>query len=521
MTDDILNDDAAEGKKKRRLGRRRKKDKKPDDMAEKAPKAADDDGDSSSPLAGIRQWLVDSYNGIFKIVIEPQLPSWRVMGFMILAFLFGMFWAYNLNPVQFYDGAPHQMRDEFQDVYVIGVAASALSDVYGDEAVATLLDRVDDPAQRVQDIQAANQGRQIEVAMQEIADIAQDVDGQDAPSGGSLFGTIFQILLAIILFIAISWIIALAWGLLIGGYYDRARLAIKRRIVGESEDDIAARKTMAAERRRRDLQKQMDEDAKQAAASDLGPPVVSKPSIYFKGRAYDDSFAIEDANDMFLGEMGATIAKSIGDDQDLAAVELWLFDKDDFVKTYTKVFVSEHGYNDPVTMSDLETRVDDASTDIVVLKQGAEHTLESNNLIIKAKVVEIEPGTDSSLPPNSHFEGLTIQMQAFQKSGDTVPTPAAAPSAASGGLPDVSQYEIGPPPTMPGSSSTPPAPPPPASSGGLPDVSEYEIGPPPEGAKPLTPPPMDQQPPSNLPPIDDDDEDDPFGGTGDFTPVGR
>ena len=46
----------------------------------------------------------------------------------------------------------------------------------------------------------------------------------------------------------------------------------------------------------------------------FGPPVVRHVSIYTPGRAYDDSFSIEDAtkDDEFLGECGATISETIG-----------------------------------------------------------------------------------------------------------------------------------------------------------------------------------------------------------------
>ena len=59
-----------------------------------------------SALGRLKNWLIDSYNGLFKIVIQPQLPKRRLTGFMILAFLLGMVWAYSIKPVQYYDGAP-------------------------------------------------------------------------------------------------------------------------------------------------------------------------------------------------------------------------------------------------------------------------------------------------------------------------------------------------------------------------------------------------------------------------------
>jgi hypothetical protein len=74
--------------------------------------------------------------------------------------------------------------------------------------------------------------------------------------------------------------------------------------------------------------------------AELGEPVTRKMSVFLMGRGqYDDSFEIEDQNDMFLGECGAAIAETIGEGSPtkVAAIEVWLFDKDDFVRTLTGV----------------------------------------------------------------------------------------------------------------------------------------------------------------------------------------
>lgn len=499
MTDDIHNDDGLEPEDKKRRSRRKK---------EKANKA---DGEGGGGF-NLRQWLIDSYNGVFKIVIQPQLPTLRVLGFMIIAFLFGMFWAYQPAGVKFYDGAPHQMREEHQDQYVIGVAASALARLYDDAGIAQLLERVDDPAERIQRL-INERGGQTAAALEEIQYIAQTVEGRDAPTAGNFLTSILQFILGTGAFALIANIFALVWGLLIGGFVERAWLTLKKRFVGESEEDKRARETMEGERRRREIAKQMAEESKTAVLSDLGAPLVNKPSVYFKGRPFDDSFAIENADDMFLGETGAATAKVIGDSGELAAVEVWLFDKDDVGKTYTKVFVTEYGFSDPVMMADLQNRVDNPASDIGVLRTGSELTLESTNLVLKAKVAEAINGSKPDLPPNSHVDNLTIQMQAWQKSsqvsGATTPVATIPPPPPASGLRDLSDYEIDPMPPTPQQtvpSSYAPLPTPPA--GGLRDLSDYQIDPLP----PVQPPPPVRYP---------EDDDDPFGGRADFTPKGN
>ena len=536
MADDILNDDGLEedGKQKKRRGRRNKKEKAP--AAAQAQPNPGGDGDEEKGGKSLSERVVDLWNMI-KIVGFPKFPSGRIMAALIAAFFLGILAAsVPLSPssVEFYNGSPYQMQDIFQDQYVLGVAASAVAGTYDQSSIENLLREVEAPSERIAALQEQYAGTPVSQGLDLIAPWADGIDGKTAPSSPNIFGSLLQIIFVVILFVVLVLLFAVVWGYWIVSWLH----AFWERIRPKSEEDIAkiadAKKAADERRKAAELRRQMEEEAASAAATDLGAPLITRPSIYTKGRAYDDSFAIEDADDMFLGETGATIAKTIGEGQDLAAVEVWLFDKDDFVKTYTKVFVSEHGYNDPVTMSDLEARVDDKA-DIMVLKPGTEVQLESNNLLVKAKVVDVQPGTDSSLPPNSHFEGMTIQMQAWEKNAEASPAAAPAggavppPPPPSGGLPDLSSYEIGPPPEMPSSSGATPPPPPPAtpSSSGQRDLSDYEIGPPPPGVKPLTPPPMGQSggtppppAPGTLPPFDDDDEDDPFGGTGDFTPSG-
>lgn len=487
---------------------------------------------SASPFTRFRNWLLDSYNGLFKIVIQPQLPSLRFMMLGLIAFLLGMVWAYNIAPIQFYNAAPSQLSPSARDQWVRFVAIS-YPDVYNEEEAVRLLRQVEDPAGTVQrliesDAGVANgQPLRITVELQEIQDIAQQAQpGIEAPSQGSILSSIFTFIIAAIAYLIIINVFALAWGLLIGGFFERGYQTIKKRIVGESEDDKRARIEMEGIRQRKELQARMiEESAKEAASSEYGPPIMQRISPYQKGRAYDDSFAIEDNNDMFLGECGATIAKTIGNN-DLAAVEIWLFDKDDFVRTLNKLFVSEHVYNDPVARSELESKVENPQTDIVMVTPDATINLETDNLLVRAKIMEFEYGSDADLPPNSHFESMNIRVEGWEKSSTEggTSTPAVPPPVpAASGLPSLDSYEIGPPPDLPSADSNPTqtaAVPPstPASSGSRP-LDSYEIGPPPElpDNKPAPPPP-----PSSVPgQATQNEEDDPFGGTGDFTPIGR
>lgn len=486
-----------------------------------------------SPIQRFRNWLIDTYNGLFKIVIQPQLPKPRTSLFLALAFVFGLVWAYIIVPVQFYDAGVSQLSSSQRDLYIILVAGSSEAGFYSDADVVNLIGQVENPAANVQRL-INEQSGQVQAALQSILPLAEQAGpGTPAPSPGSIITDILSFIGAIVLFVVLVNVISLVWGLLIGGFVER----FLARLRPESDEDRSAKATIGEMRRRKELEEQFkQESAVEVSGNPYGAPVMQRISGYIKGRAYDDSFAIEDANDMFLGECGATVAKTIGETGELAAVEIWLFDKEDFVRTLTKVFVSEHAYNDPMIRSELEPKVENPATDLVIARPGAVITLETDQLMMQARIADLQMGA-GPLPPNSYFEGLTIQMQAWDKSGSVPATGAPPPTPAAAGLPSLDSYEIGPPPTMPGTTQPSPASqpqsPPPAQPMQPPPMQPQS--PPP--AQPLQPPPMrpqspppaqPMQPPPGMPgqgqpfpPEPDEDDDDPFGGTGDFTPLGR
>ena len=466
-----------------------------------------------SLITRFRNWLLDSYNGLFKIVIQPQLPSLRVLIFCTIAFVLGLIWAYSVAPVKFYNAAPHQLSSGARDQWVKFVANS-YPDSYGEETTIRLLREIEDPVGTIDRLIASDtsaQPEQVTINLQNIRPLAEQAQpGTDAPSGGSIIASILGFIFAVLAYIIIVNVFALLYGLLIGGFVIQITSRIRKMIYGETEADKRSRAAIEGIKARKVLEQKMrEESAQESQTSSFGPPLTQRMSPYQKGRAYDDSFAIEDANDMFLGECGATIKKTIGDNE-LSAIEIWLFDKEDFVRTLTKYFVSEHAYNDPVTRSELESEIN-SPDDIIIANKGSEIIIETDQIRMRARVIDITYGTDPSLPPNSYFESINLQMEAWEKTGVSKSVPAAVPVPAASGLPSLDSYEIGPPPTMP--SATPP---PTSAASGLPSLDSYEIGPPPTMPSGTT-----QAPPPSFPPPPQDEDDDPFGGTGDFTPIGR
>lgn len=440
----------------------------------------------------LRQWLIDSYNGLYKIVLEPYMPRRKTIAFLIAGFLIGLIWAYTLAPVVLIDADPSSLDQSWQDEWVRLIAdryeavqALSIPSEQFEARIITLLAAVDNPLGIMERLQATDPNFN---ASPDLLFLAQQAEpGAAPPQQPSLWANLAPFIIGPLVITIVAVILWLLWGLLIYGNF--VEPIVKRMRGGTQASDASTLATIASIK----AAKQAEADARSTVIdSDLGEPVTRRMSVYLMGRGqYDDSFEIEDKNEMFLGECGSTIAETIGTGQPdkVTAVEVWLFDKDDFVRTMTNVFATEYAYNDPAIRSKLETK-----GDIVLIKPGAITVLETNTLRLQARVVDMAYG-EGPLPPNSYLEKFTMELAVWRK-----PNVGAAP-AAPGTTP--AAIPMTPPPAAPTSYA---APPPPVSS--PPQVQPYA---------PPAPPPRDL--PGETQPRRPRQEDDPFGGTGDFTPI--
>ncbi|MYD11058.1 MAG: hypothetical protein F4X02_13575 [Chloroflexi bacterium] len=223
-----------------------------------------------------------------------------------------------------------------------------------------------------------------------------------------------------------------------------------------------------------------------------GVPVLRALSTYVKGNNLDDSFAIElppDAGGQFLGECGVSGATQVGNE--LQSVEFWGFDMAS-QETLTKVFAAPAALHDPALHAAVASRVSNAGADIVAAEPGARLVLDSGAIHIQARVKSVVCNYGGGTP-NSGIESLQIEILAWHK--QTVPSsmPASGyPAPANSPFNEYAEMQFGPP-----SETTSPSPPPggsmsaprPASSAGQPAPKRPE-----------------------------DEEEDPFGGTGNFMP---
>lgn len=146
-------------------------------------------------------------------------------------------------------------------------------------------------------------------------------------------------------------------------------------------------------------------------------PLARFQTTYAFGHdSFDDSFSIENANGDFLGECGVGISESIGTDspKNVTALEVWLFDKND-IRTVTKVVMSDHAFFDEALKAKLAPKGEP-----VLARENETIVLETASLIINAEIRDLQYGT-GTLPPQSYFEQITIELSAWAKEGDYAP----------------------------------------------------------------------------------------------------
>ena len=144
------------------------------------------------------------------------------------------------------------------------------------------------------------------------------------------------------------------------------------------------------------------------------PPLGHFVTSYALGNdVYDESFSIESPTGDFLGECGVGISETIGvgDPDKVTAFEVWLFDKND-IRTVTTVLMSEYAFNDQELRARLATK-----GEAVLAQPNQVITLETLTLRIDAMVTETMYGTGEP-QPNSFFERMTIELVSRSKKAD-------------------------------------------------------------------------------------------------------
>lgn len=141
-------------------------------------------------------------------------------------------------------------------------------------------------------------------------------------------------------------------------------------------------------------------------------PLLHELSTYILAdQQFDDSFPIERADGDFLGDCGLQISTYVNryDPDKVTALRLWLFDAHD-LRTASALLASE----DAVTDAASRPKEPQASPPQLATP-GAVVTLETGTLRLRAQVLAMRYGFADTLPQNSFFDHLVVEIAVFEK----------------------------------------------------------------------------------------------------------
>ncbi len=310
---------------------------------------------------------------------------------VILGLIVGLLIGWVVWPVQWTNGTPEVLRPDLQDDYLRMAIQSYSRTGNIDEAVNRWKDLGDAAGPALTRVQA--DPREVDPnAIQQYATAIQAATGASpvappAEAGGSPFSQalIYASLAVLVILIGV------------GAFYV---VRLLRKNTGPVTPVMQGA----------EISRQVEKTDFQSLG--LAPPITQTMTTYVLGDdLYDESFSIDTGGGEFLGEYGVGVSETIGvgEPKKVAALEIWLFDKND-IKTATKVLMSEHAYNDPNIRARLEPK-----GELVVVKPQEQVLLETATLQLLATVVDMEYGT-GAMPQKSYFERITLELAVWPRS---------------------------------------------------------------------------------------------------------
>lgn len=431
-------------------------------------------------------------------------PKRSAVLLVLLGMVIGMATAYVVIPTEFTGASPRHMSPLAIQQWVRMVAVGHSPDLrYDDSNALLVLQQIPNPKSVVEGLANSSRVPAAErAALEALTEIAgyDRLVGSIAPQDPGLLGSSLQIILTLAVVALAVPALTIAGRMILPGSgaggasrpQEDAALAAKSPQVSPSTD-IASEPYQAYNDARPAAPWADDETEKSGRLHpQYGQPVLQTLSTYVKGQNYDDSFAIEmgpEQGNQFLGECGISVATRVGNE--LQSVEFWGFDMAS-QETITKVFAAPAALSDPALAAAVGNRVTDPTTDIIAATPGAKLIVDNSAIQIQAEIKSVLCNYGGGTP-NSGIETLQIEVLAWHKRSQGASLPAAGyPAPASSPFNEYADLQLTPP-----TQTASPAPPPPA--GGM-------------GAEPR---PAGASQPAKRP---EDDEDDPFGGTGNFMP---
>jgi len=312
---------------------------------------------------------------------------------VILGLILGLIFAWGIWPVQWTNGTPADMREDLQKDYL-----RMTIDSYnrtGDTVKATeRWNNLGESKDRIYGLVQTDPAYLNPADIQQFAGVIQSSTGVPVqpftPPAEGQSGTS-----SLVLYGSIAVVVILA---AVGGFY---AFRLLRKNTGP----------MTAVMQGAEISRQVEKTDFQSLG--LAPPITQTMTTYVLGDdLYDESFSIDTGGGEFLGEYGVGVSETIGvgEPKKVAALEIWLFDKND-IKTATKVLMSEHAYNDPNIRARLEPK-----GELVTVKPQEQVLLETATLQLLATVVDMDYGT-GAMPQRSYFERITLELAIWPRSG--------------------------------------------------------------------------------------------------------
>jgi hypothetical protein len=312
---------------------------------------------------------------------------------VVLGLLLGLIIGWGIWPVQYSDATPDALRTDLQQDYL----RMTIDSYYRNGNTNLAMERYNNLGEYAASTYSyllTDPGYLSPADVQGFGQMVQTVTGQPIavppPGTEESSGTGSQLLI----FAAVAVLLVL---LAVGGYY-------VYRLLRKNSGSVTP-------------VMQATEVSKQAERTDfqsmgLAQPITQTMTTYVLGDdLYDESFSIDTAGGEFLGEYGVGVSETIGvgEPKKVAALEVWLFDKND-IKTATKVLMSEHAYNDPNIRARLEPK-----GELIVVKPREQVLLETKTLQLLATVVDMEYGAGAA-PQKSYFERITLELAVWPRS---------------------------------------------------------------------------------------------------------
>ncbi|MGD8731535.1 MAG: hypothetical protein PVH92_06640 [Anaerolineales bacterium] len=354
---------------------------------------------------------------------------------LIFGILLGVLYAWVLNPVEWVNGTPEDLREDLREEYLRmvvdsyelnGNAEKALDRYnelgeFKDEALAQVAEVPEDVSPSALQKFQALVAVEVPVVESETGetDLEEPMEGQPAEGETGESEEPVEGETAVVPETmeeetaertgASRFILPVCGATLLLGALLGLALLLRRRIeVRESEFDEAFEQ--------QDMGSAMDFESVEPyeeLAEVVEQPLATFRTTYTLGDdLYDDSFSIESpATGDFLGEcgVGITHAMSVGEPKKVSAFEVWLFDKND-IQTVTKILLSKYAYSDEDTRGTLA-----AKGDMILAESGETVVLETASLQVEARIVDLSYG-EGALPSESFFDRLTIELKARSKS---------------------------------------------------------------------------------------------------------